>query len=214
MPVRGALRTGIVVTVPSPRVQRIRSALIFNILNASLSESGFALPQGANPTGAENRASKNKPRSSANRIMGDILSIIEQRTINDRSEHHRGADAVRGRRQGAPARTLREDHAPHHHAGRARMALRCHPGHHRHRHRQGQAGRQYLLRRIQRRGRPGRHGPDPPGDLHLQRRPRLQLHIPAIGIHRAQTHRRDRHRPRARRPLHARRQPRNPAAGQ
>ena len=61
MPVRGALRTGIVVTVPSPRVQRIRSALIFNILNASLSESGFALPQGANPTGAENRASKNKP---------------------------------------------------------------------------------------------------------------------------------------------------------
>ena len=146
--------------------------------------------------------------------MGDILSIIEQRTINDRSEHHRGADAVRGRRQGAPARTLREDHAPHHHAGRARMALRRHPGHHHHRHRQGQAGRQYLLRRIQRRGRPGRHGPDPPGDLHLQRRPRLQLHIPAIGIHRAQTHRRDRHRPRARRPLHARRQPRNPAAGQ
>ena len=56
MPVRGALRAGIVVTVPSPRVQRIRSALIFNILNASLSESGFALPQGANPTGAENRA--------------------------------------------------------------------------------------------------------------------------------------------------------------
>ena len=96
MPVRGALRTGIVVTVPSPRVQRIRSALIFNILNASLSESGFALPQGANPTGAENRASKNKPRSNANRIMGDILSITEQRTINDRSEHHHGTDADRG----------------------------------------------------------------------------------------------------------------------
>ncbi len=35
-----------------------------------------------------------------------------------------------------------------------------------------------------------------------------------LGFHRAQTHRRDRHRPRARRPLHARRQPRNPAAGQ
>ena len=25
--------------------------------------------------------------------MGDILSITEQRTINDRSEHHHGADA-------------------------------------------------------------------------------------------------------------------------